>query len=782
MYIQIFFISLLLLFLVSCAPTFNLLDPRFNASGEGDKTIVGSIEERNNHLFIASPMTRVDERTVLVDGPEGRTTWKVGHGIRVRLAGEDALVHNADSGWTLPPGALAGASVSHDRMDKMEGEASVRCTFTGMPPDIDGDGAPDPVGLCEVDLGGPIDLGFDELGFWIKSSVATNVADLRIRILRFDDPLDPNDCAAPIVHGRCPTFELDIPALNANVWTKVFVELKRSAGNGIVDHFSGGHRIVTLECRKQCDGIEVHLDDIWLVKDLVATVDEIQRMPGGEATFRLNRAAGRTVSNEVVYHDDTAALTSWVQTANRPGGANLFAPAGVYYMSNVGLPGVGGLEGSLSLPLYNYTHIRGAGPNKTTFKNTGRSGTGPGVMFRSAAPAPVKIVIKNCGFDWNGWNLQDFATVILISPQTTSEVARNIHIRRNRFFDSDLPGTVGCDFGQDECVPRQRHHVLVQRVDGVWVENNQMSGGGRIKTGGGGLGRNMYIRNNVLDFVNDNGITIVDGVPGTTEHVEITDNTIIDPVTSGIFFGGDGEEAADVPGMIVQDVTIARNRISGFWATAGIIGTLPLNVAEVRILKNVVQTVRDTPIRPGFQFVTGIILKRGSSATELATGVRVEGNTVLASGTHAVYNVGAIVLGGLTRGLTVGNNEVRCDGCSGIERGIVLSGRVHENIMLHNNRVVGAGIALHLGYLASGLTITNADISGNEFLASTSSSGQITIDTNPGETVEARIERNRIHGGAAWGILCRGDGTFLLMGLLTNDFAGNARGDISGCR
>jgi len=225
-----------------------------------------------------------------------------------------------------------------------------------LPPDADGDGAPDPVNLCEVDLGGPINVGFDELRFWIKPSVATNAAHLRIRILRIDDPLNPNDCAAPISHGRCPTFELDIPALNANVWSEVFIELERKTGNGLVDHFSGGHRIVTLECREQCDGIVVHLDDIWLAKDLIATVDGIQRIPGGGATFQLNRAAGRTVSNETVYHDDTVAVRTWVQEADRPGGATLIAPPGIYYINQVELSGVGGVEGSYSLPLYNDIH------------------------------------------------------------------------------------------------------------------------------------------------------------------------------------------------------------------------------------------------------------------------------------------------------------------------------------------------------------------------------------------------------------------------------------------
>jgi hypothetical protein len=196
----------------------------------------------------------------------------------------------------------------------------------------------------------------------------------------------------------------------------VFVELKRRLG--FAAQFAGGQRIIALQCLSACDGISVHLDDFRLVKDLVARVDAIKLVPDGRAIFQLNRVAGRTVAGEVIYHDDTVAVRTWLQAAERPGGATLFAPSGVYYINRIELPAVGGAEGSYSLPLYNDTLLSCAGASKTTFKNTGGSATGPGVMFRSVAPAPTNIAIESCGFDWNGWNLQDYLTVIMITPHT----------------------------------------------------------------------------------------------------------------------------------------------------------------------------------------------------------------------------------------------------------------------------------------------------------------------------------------------------------------------------
>ena len=743
----------------TAAPVVSLGHPRYHASGRGDITTTGSI---------------VDGETLLtVDDP---ASWATLQGIRVRRAGVDALVHNADTGWSLPPAPSVGTAVIHDPVDKIEGTASVKCSIAGVPPG--------PVDMCEIDLGGPSNFAFDELRLWLKSSVAATAGALRIRILRYDDPLNPHDCGAPIVAGRCSTFELDLPAVGANAWQELFIELQRTAGHGIVDNFSGGEQVVVLECRKLCDGIEVHLDDLWLVQDLVASVTAMP-VPG---TFELSRVAGRTVSAETVYHDDTVAVRTWLQAADIAGGARLVAPTGIYYINGVDLFPVGGVEASLSLPLYNDTQLRCASRRNTIFKNVGRSTTGPGVMFRSAAPTPTNITIENCGFDWNGWNLRDFLAVLLISPHTVPKAfGHNIVIRGNRFFDSRSPGMEGCDFGQDECHTRQRHHILVPRVDGLWIEHNQLSHGGRIKSGGSGLGRNMHITNNTLHFVNDNAITIVDTVAGLTEHVEIADNTISNPVSSGIFFGGDGEEAGLTEGMILRDVVISRNQISGFYATAGIISQLPRTAENITIVDNVITNARQTDVRVGFHFVSGIILSQQSPDADPAANIRLQGNTVIASGTHSVLNVGGIVLRTANRfnDLIVSDSFVQCRGCpidvrgDALAAGIWLWFGIYDGVTVQGNRVINANNALQLGGPA---TITNATIEANVFSDSTNALlGQITVTPFPDHAISARIANNDIVDGAGYGILCTLGGTFLLTALATNNFVNNAAGNIAGC-
>lgn len=490
-------------------PTFNLWD--FNASGAGDQTMHGSIEKGSSALVIDPTAS------------DARDTWQEGHGIRIQRAGEDAFVHDADTGWVLPPSAPSGAQVSHNEMDKREGEASVHCTFTGTPPDADGDGTPNPVDLCEVDLGGPTDTQYDELRFWIKSSVATSQGDLQIVIYSNDHDAEGN--RKP---GR---FQLQIPALTPGVWSEVFAKIEGRKGNG---HKRGPARFVTLRCinTSLCDGLDVHMDDFWLVQDLVTQVKEINVAESNAITFILETPAVRTASDEIVYHDDTAAAQAWLQAAEAEG-ANLFAPAGIYYVSEV-------------LPLYSDTHLRCAGADQTIFKNSGGSRTGTSKMLSTKdaeVPAPENIEIEHCGFDVNGWNRSDFLNWIQIQTfgglDGAEKRVRNIHIRDNRFFDSDFPGQTNCDRTQDTCVTRQRAYISVQRVDGVWIEDNHLSGGGRIGAGGLGLGRNMYIRHNVIEFVNDNAITIVDIdrgddsdeciEPCLTEHVEITDNVIREP-------------------------------------------------------------------------------------------------------------------------------------------------------------------------------------------------------------------------------------------------------------
>ena len=720
----------------------DLGQPRFHASGRGAVITSGAITAGAAGLVVADA-----------------ATWQLGQGVRVGRAGEDSLVHAADGGWTLPPGAPEGVTVEHDAADKREGAAAVRCR---VGPAASGAGTPAPLDLCEVDLGQPIGLRHDELRLWIKASVATRPGDLRLRVLRAD---------------RAPTFDLALPALTAGAWTEVYLELRRDTASSP----SSGHQVLTLRCERSCADLTVHLDDMRGVRDFVARVETITDWPGAGAELRLDRSAIRTVAEARVYHDDTVAVLNWLREADQPGGTRLYAPPGTYLINAVDLPLVGGREPTASLPVYNNTELRCADPDRTVFKNIGQSETGPVVLLRSAAPGPENIRIEGCGFDWNGWNRQDYAGIMLLTPHALPDIGRNISVLDNRFFDSDLPGMRLCERGQDPCPTRQRHHILAQRVDGLWISGNRMSGGGRIKAGGSGLGRNLHIERNTIDFVNDNGITIVDTMAGLTEHVLITDNRIHNAVGAAIFFGADGESAGDVPGMVLRDVTVARNQIDGFFA-AGISSILPESAEQVRIVDNTVLSQRDADIGPG-QFVAGLVLKRGNAARRRATGIDIAANTVIAQGAHAAFNIAAMLLAGPLRDLTVSDNVLRCDACRNVDRGIWLAGGEFENMVMRGNRVVGAGQALLVGYSRdSRIQIDGCTIVGNTFLDSVAPfTGQVSFIADAGSTIEARGADNVIHNGRGYGVLCDGGATFQLTDLATNDFAGNAQGDIHGC-
>ena len=139
--------------------------------------------------------------------------------------------------------------------------------------------------------------------------------------------------------------------------------------------------------------------------------------------------------------------------------------------------------------LFSGAHIRCAGPGATLFKNTGGSGT----LFQTTVNIQ-DVVIENRGFDVNG-NPASFLTVIGMNGGT----AQNIHIRGNRIYDSTILGQTSA---------QQRQYVLITNCSNCWVENNWLSEGGRIKLGRPGT--QLFIRNNVVNKVNDNAITISD--------------------------------------------------------------------------------------------------------------------------------------------------------------------------------------------------------------------------------------------------------------------------------
>ena len=333
-----------------------------------------------------------------------------------------------------------------------------------------------------------------------------------------------------------------------------------------------------------------------------------------------------------------------------------------------------------------------------------------------------------------------------------------------------------------------RDNIVVLNVDCVKVVQNVLSGGGRIKVGR--PGRNMLVANNSIDFVNDNAITVVDVSNKNsnlcisdclTESVNIVGNRIVNPVSSGIFFGADGEQN-DAPEMELREIKIEGNTISGFFRK-GIKGIFPATRENVRITENTIINSRESQLGKGA--VEGIQVIRGDSPVTSAQSIKIDGNEIIAKGQYATLTQGGILFEGNMNALVVADNKIKCDeevGCKDIQGGIRSRLGDFNDVKLEGNSVLGAGPALSLGHaetLPVKFNLTNAVVLDNEFLDSTTTGVHILLPFQD-EKVQARIESNRIEGSAGPAIECEGTGSFLL-GILDNDFANNRGEDIVGC-
>ncbi len=317
--------------------------------------------------------------------------------------------------------------------------------------------------------------------------------------------------------------------------------------------------------------------------------------------------------------DSTGCAQQWLQAAQEQG-KHLYASAGIYTLSD-------------SLNIFNNMHLRCESP-KTIFRKRGDRGSPHFTSVRYGQPiVPVRnVLIENCGFDMNG-DQSNFASAIRLSQ------AQHITLRDNRIFDST--GT------RSDARDRQRQYVLILSAVDILIENNHLSEGGRIKLGQ--PGKRLVIRNNVLDFVNDNGITVVgvhtspwpDG-SNVSEDILITGNRIIDPTVTGIFFGADGEPNGI--NVIIRRVTIANNIISGP-LSACIKGTLPDHASEILIAHNQCHHKIPSFGWSDNQFNSGIRLDRADNTTGEAKSITVIGNEIHAKSPD-ILDLGALFVGG----------------------------------------------------------------------------------------------------------------------------------------
>lgn len=256
--------------------------------------------------------------------------------------------------------------------------------------------------------------------------------------------------------------------------------------------------------------------------------------------------------------DATTCARDWVAEGQRRG-VHLRASAGVYRIAR-------------ELPLFSGMHLRCDNATDVVFRKADGS-TYPHLAEYDDTEL-VDVSIIGCGFDMAG-DPRNFAASVLFGG------GRNITIRDNRFFDS-----TGV---RHDARDKQRQYIAATNAQDVVLERNRLSEGGRIKVGR--PGRRILIRHNHLDFINDNGITVVartgtelpDG-SNVTEDIWIEGNLIKDPTVTGIFFGADGQRNG--VGVSVRRVTIIDNIIVGNISTACLKGTLPLHSEQIYIARN----------------------------------------------------------------------------------------------------------------------------------------------------------------------------------------------------
>jgi hypothetical protein len=329
--------------------------------------------------------------------------------------------------------------------------------------------------------------------------------------------------------------------------------------------------------------------------------------------------------------DDSTCIGTWI-AAGESQGKHLYASAGTYYYS-------------VSRALFDGVHIQCESNTAVTFKQVANRNIG--TFFILSANFGVTgqpwddILIENCGFDMNG-TTANFASVFIVTASAGTP-ATHVTVRNLRVFDSTMPGSMYTDSN------RQRQYIAVLNAEDVLIENNTLSEGGRIKAGR--PGKRILVRNNALTNINDNAITLVNIGDYTSEHYLIEDNTVVNPIGSGIFVGSDGEATGTLT-QAVQDIIVRNNTISGDMKTAGITGTWPNHTDRVSIYNNTITKTGTTG-----SFNSGIQMIRANNTDQPARDITLKRNTISAT-TQNELPYGGIFVGAQFQNICLLDNVV----------------------------------------------------------------------------------------------------------------------------
>lgn len=423
--------------------------------------------------------------------------------------------------------------------------------------------------------------------------------------------------------------------------------------------------------------------------------------------------------------DDTACIREWIDKTQVTGSKDLYVPPGTYFYSS-------------SVPLHSGIHIRCAGPGIAVFRNNG--GVAGNFFFTNTAIKDV--IVENCGFDVNG-GVAEFLSVI--GANATDGPNKNIRIRGNRIYDSAILG------GRSA---QQRQYILFLPCEECWIEDNHLSEGGRIKIGR--PGKRLFIRNNIIDKVNDNAITTAQTGNATSSEIHIEDNVIRDPLGSGIHFSADGERQTD-PMLTTLNVHVSRNIVTGDWGSFCIVGILPANAGKVHVVNNIC-----TKTGTRGRFSAGILIKRvNGTDIPLAKDVLIGFNTVAGAAGGILPN-GGIFISGSQKGIRVIGNHVRDIGSLAIRLRV---GDL-EDVVVSNNILTGGAILIG----QAGAPDNFSGLIHGNIIVDSPASGMVLF-AEAGDTITASIKDNVIKNPLRECIVFTGPGTYQV-DLLENQLVG----------
>ena len=401
------------------------------------------------------------------------------------------------------------------------------------------------------------------------------------------------------------------PATPARSMIVSEVTVAAGAISAVTEH---GHRVITGTLTLGASAYAVSSTATWVVapggqiavgagvvtiNGCLQAADTEQIFTGTLTNLRLQGCAATRVvpqwfgANGGDTTDDLAALQAWAASVITTGG-HLYLPGGTYLYSS-------------TVSVYDNTHLECAGNGLAVFKN---NGTTQNFLTLGDTANSHNITIENCSFDANGYNVVDFLDFISFNSGTN--VSSDIRVRNNHFYDSAYVG---------DATVKQRQYIVMIGCFDCWIQGNHLEQGGRIKVGRPG-GR-FWIVNNEINFVNDNGITIVDTqLAAITEEVIITGNLIRNMVSSGIYLGADGQAEPDT--MTLRKITIQNNIIVGDWGGSCMQLTGSTTTQDIQILDN--QCILEGMTRVP---QVGISLTRQDISVTAAENVTVARNTLV---------------------------------------------------------------------------------------------------------------------------------------------------------